>query len=384
MAGCFYTPSMDEAALLRHIYARAGGAEHDAALGGPGDDCAVVDLGGDRACLLTTDQLIEGRHFEPGTPIEQIAWKAMARAVSDIAACAGEPVCALATGAMPDGYAHADALFDAMHRAAIELGCPLVGGDVARAGADGGVHLTTTLIGRVHATRGAVLRSGARSGDAVVVSGCLGGSFDARVDGDGVAHHLGFTPRVEAARRAADMLGDDLHAMMDLSDGLGVDVARLAEASGVMIEIDAAALPVDVRAHPRFGPQQMPIGLRHMRSQRLFKGVELQSKARPKGQKPRRLDTADHIQGRLPRAFCSGARIRNRRLERERILQACRLITGFASGFTFAQNGLGKGLILLFKLAQDDSVKHQSQGFHRQAPAPKQNLEAVLSADQPR
>ena len=244
MAGCFYTPSMDEAALLRHIYARAGGAEHDAVLVGPGDDCAVVDLGGDRACLLTTDQLIEGRHFEPGTPIEQIAWKAMARSVSDIAACAGEPVCALATGAMPDGYAHAAALFDAMHRAAIELGCPLVGGDVARAGADGGVHLTTTLIGRVHATRGAVLRSGARSGDAVVVTGCLGGSFDARVDGDGVAHHLGFTPRVEAARRAADMLGDDLHAMMDLSDGLGVDVARLAEAAGVMSEIDAAALPV--------------------------------------------------------------------------------------------------------------------------------------------
>lgn len=237
---------MDEAQLLAHIYARSQSAQHDRVSVGPGDDCAVVDCGGDRAVLLTTDQLIEGRHFIPDTHQEHIAWKALARSVSDIAACAGQPICALATCALPAGYENPDALFDAMHKAAQEMNCPLVGGDIAFTTEDQSapLHISTTVVGCVHAERGAVLRSGAKPGDAIVITGTIGGSFDRRLTSRGVPHHLGFMPRVSEARALADVVRGGLHAMMDVSDGLGVDAGRLALASGVSIDLNAESLPI--------------------------------------------------------------------------------------------------------------------------------------------
>lgn len=235
---------MRESELLANIAARSAGLASAFAqvAVGPGDDCAVVRMGTSEL-LLTVDQVIAGRHFRPGTPLDLVARKAIARSISDIAAMAGTPVCALATGALPPDFpqADADALFGSMKKWAEHWKCPLVGGDIATLGsASDPMVLTVTVIGATHEMRGAVLRSGAQPGDGVYVTGALGGSFDPST---GLGKHLTFEPRVSEARQLANELGRDLHAMMDLSDGLGRDAARMARASGVQIQIESDALP---------------------------------------------------------------------------------------------------------------------------------------------
>ena len=115
------------------------------------------------------------------------------------------------------------------------FGCPLIGGDIARVA--GPTVLTCTVVGAAHPARGAVLRSGARVGDGVYLTGALGGSFAS-------GRHLTFTPRVREAAELCDALGEDLTAMMDVSDGLGRDAARIGEASGACLEIEASAIPM--------------------------------------------------------------------------------------------------------------------------------------------
>jgi len=224
---------MRESELLEHI-ARASSDLGGDVLVGPGDDAAVVRVGGE-TLLLTVDQLVEGRHYEPGTPHGRVAHKAIARSVSDIAAMGGRPRFALATAALPAGYEGAAGLFDLMREAASGMGCPLVGGDIAST--DGPALFTTTVVGTPHPERGAVLRSGARAGDGVFVTGAVGGAVAS-------GRHLTFTPRVEEAAAIIGMLGEELHAMIDLSDGLGRDAARVARASGVRVEIEAALVPL--------------------------------------------------------------------------------------------------------------------------------------------
>lgn len=235
---------MNESALLAAIAARSvgmGGA-FPRVIEGPGDDCAVVRAHGG-AVLLTVDQLVEGRHFRAGTPLDLVARKAIARSVSDIAAMAGTPTAALATGAMRAGFpqAQADELCARLKHWSEHWGCPLVGGDIASSsGGSDPLVLTVTVMGEVHATRGAVLRRTAMVGDGVYVTGTLGGSFDAAT---GLGRHLTFEPRVREAAALADVLGERLHAMMDVSDGLGRDAGRMARASGVCLSLDAGALP---------------------------------------------------------------------------------------------------------------------------------------------
>lgn len=249
---------MRESELLSHIYARSRGlsAAFGQVIVGPGDDCAVIATPSGERLLLKVDQLVSGRHFRPipATPIDLVARKAIARAVSDIAAMGGVPTCALAAAMLPPGFAHADELFDAMARWAIHWGCPLVGGDIA-VGSDGAMErrsdgggekagmlvLGVTIIGQPHASRGPVLRSGARPGDAVYVTGVLGGSLDAAT---GLGRHLTFEPRLAEATWLCDHLGERLHAMMDVSDGLGRDAARLGAASDACLELDSALLPL--------------------------------------------------------------------------------------------------------------------------------------------
>jgi thiamine-monophosphate kinase len=226
-----------ESELLRHIYRRS--ATLDAALGdaleiGPGDDCAAVRVGVG-TLLLTVDQLVEGRHYTPETPLELVARKCIARSVSDIAAMGGTPLAALATGALSDAFDRENELFDAMHRWATELGCPLIGGDIART--SGPTVLTCTVLGTPHPQRGAVTRAGARPGDGVYIAGRIGNSFAS-------GRHLTFAPQVAEGRWLCDTVGNDLHAMLDVSDGVGRDAARIAEASGVGIELDASLLPL--------------------------------------------------------------------------------------------------------------------------------------------
>lgn len=189
--------------------------------------------------LLKTDQVVAGRHFRVDTPVDLIARKAVARAVSDIAACGGTPLAALAAVTLPNGYAEADALFDAAATWAGKFGCPLVGGDIATV--DGPLVLSISVLGRPHVIRGPVLRSGARAGDGVYVTGSLGGSFEKET---GLGKHLMFEPRIVEAAYLCETLGVHLHAMMDVSDGVGRDAARLAEASGVGIELHEETLPL--------------------------------------------------------------------------------------------------------------------------------------------
>ncbi len=225
---------MREQALLAHIAART--APHPLVMIGPGDDCAVVASAGDCPLLVTTDQVIAGRHFREGEDLTLVARKAVCRSLSDIAAMAGTPRWAVATGAIPAGMSQLDAqtLTDALHATAGAFNCPIVGGDIAAT--DGPLVITVTIAGTPHTTRGPVLRSTAQPGDHLYVTGALGGSLPSR-------RHLTFTPRLIEAQWLATLLGNDLHAMMDLSDGLGIDSARLATASGVTIAIDAPRLP---------------------------------------------------------------------------------------------------------------------------------------------
>jgi thiamine-monophosphate kinase len=151
---------------------------------------------------------------------------------------AGTPLGAVCAAALPGRYTLADELFDAAHRAALALRCPLVGGDIAVTEAEH-PSLTVTVFGAPHAGRGPVLRSTARPGDLLFVSGSLGGAWRR-----GGKRHLTFTPRVELAAAIASAVGDGLTAMIDLSDGLGIDAGRLAAASGVRIDIEGERVPI--------------------------------------------------------------------------------------------------------------------------------------------
>lgn len=196
---------------------------------GPGDDCAALRaFPNDPAAslLITVDQLIESRHFTPETPLDLIARKAIARSVSDIAACAGTPAWSLATGALPTTFPtdKARELIDALNRWARHFACPIVGGDLASTPPGTPLHLSITVAGTPHPTRGAVLRSAAKPGDALWITGAVGNSFAS-------GRHITFQPRIREAQWLADTLGPDLHAMIDLSDGLGRDASRIARAS---------------------------------------------------------------------------------------------------------------------------------------------------------
>lgn len=236
---------MRETDLLHHVRdtARRLLADRPDVIVGPGDDCAVVRTSGG-VLLLKTDQIVEHRHVAAGTPLDLVARKAIARTVSDIAAMGGTPRYALVGAALPRHYPQANAqlLADALHRWGLHFGCPVVGGDVATLpGEKDPFVLCVSIVGEPH-PRGPVLRSGAKPGDTLCVTGAIGNSFRS-------GRHLTFEPRVAEAAWLASTLGDALGAMIDISDGVGLDAARIARASNVMIEIDAPRL----RIHPDAG-----------------------------------------------------------------------------------------------------------------------------------
>ena len=192
-----------------------------------GDDCAVLPGGG----LLTCDPVIENTHYLPTTPPYRVGWKAMARNLSDIAAMAGQPRFAVVSiGIRPrTPVRYVTDLYRGLRAAAKKFNCEIVGGDTARVRGD--QFVVVTLLG--HADR-PVLRSGARVGDSIFLTGRLGGSFR-------TGKHLTFTPRIREAQWLARHYR--LHAMMDISDGLASDLHRLVESSRVGVEIFAAKIP---------------------------------------------------------------------------------------------------------------------------------------------
>src|SRR5439155_1949594 len=205
---------------------------------GAGDDCAVLDLGrGDRLLLFKTDAVVEGIHFTSDAPPEKIGNKALGRALSDIAAMAGTPSAALITLALPRGFDadFVERIYAGIHALARRHDVAIVGGETTTNPER--TLIAVALLGWVPRGK-AVLRSGAEVGDAIFVTGELGGSLTGK--------HLEFEPRLAEARWLAQHFS--LHAMIDVSDGLAGDLRHILKASRVGAELLAPAIPISREA----------------------------------------------------------------------------------------------------------------------------------------
>lgn len=200
---------------------------------GIGDDAAVLKASS-APWLVTTDMLLDGSHFnlaEAGA--RRVGRKAMAVNLSDIAAMAGRPVAAVVSAGLPRGAgpALAEELYEGLREMADAFDTAIIGGDTNSWNA--GLVLSVTVLGEATA-KGPVLRGGARPGDWLLVTGALGGSLSGK--------HLDFTPRVNEALLLHEHA--ELHAMIDISDGLAADVHHICEESGCGAVLRAESIPI--------------------------------------------------------------------------------------------------------------------------------------------
>lgn len=202
-----------------------------------GDDCAVLDVGAPQFLLFKTDAVVEGIHFGRDASPERVGHKALARCLSDIAAMAGRPTAALVTLALPKKFdvTEVERLYAGMNALATEHLVAIVGGETTASPGD--MLISIAMIGTVEKER-CMLRSRAKQGDAVFVTGKLGGSIHGK--------HLDFEPRLREARWLAENFS--LHSMIDLSDGLASDLRHILKASGVGAELLASAIPISREA----------------------------------------------------------------------------------------------------------------------------------------
>jgi thiamine-monophosphate kinase len=219
---------------------------------GIGDDAALWKSKPGFLSVLTSDWFLEGSHFlREKHPADSVGWKCLARAASDIAAMGGTPRCFLLNLAMP-GEATGKWLSEflgGLRRAAKSLQCVLAGGDTTRSKR---ILINVTVVGEIREGQ-RVLRSGARPGDLLYVSGTLGEAESGlrllRKSRDpvnsrdaAIRKHLYPKPRVNLGRWLAER--KLATAMMDISDGLSSDLKRLCAASGVGAEIEPSKLPL--------------------------------------------------------------------------------------------------------------------------------------------
>lgn len=205
---------------------------------GIGDDCAVVRTGRHDAfdLLLKSDPVIEGVHFTSHNNARDVGHKALGRVLSDIAAMGGDPLWVLVDLVTPEtvSVARIEGMYRGMASLARRHGVVIVGGDTSRGKT---LELHVFAVGRV--ARGkAILRSGAKPGDILFVTGRLGGSLQGR--------HLRFEPRLDEGKWLVAQ--GWARAMMDLSDGLATDLRRMMAASGTGAVIEGARVPVSAAA----------------------------------------------------------------------------------------------------------------------------------------
>lgn len=201
---------------------------------GPGDDCAVLDLGvPGQFVLFKTDAVVEGIHFTHEAAPQQIGHKALARCLSDVAAMAGTPTAGLITLALPEEFdpKFVEAIYEGMNALARRHQVAIAGGETTTNPER--ILISIALLGTVAKDK-CLHRAGARPGDAIFVTGQLGGSLAGR--------HFEFEPRLVEARWLAEHFS--IRAMIDLSDGLAGDLRHILNASKVGAELLKSAIPI--------------------------------------------------------------------------------------------------------------------------------------------
>jgi len=198
---------------------------------GPGDDAAVINQRGKKLTLFTCDMLVEGVHFKRKANPRQIGHKALAVNISDIAAMGGFPTHAVVSLGLPRGIdlAFIDKIFSGMKTLADKFNVNIVGGDVNESDK---LIISIALLGEASKNQ-LVLRSGAKLGDVIIVTGTLGGS--------GSGRHLKFIPRVKESLFLTENFR--ISSMIDISDGLSLDLLRIARASEVGAVIYESLIP---------------------------------------------------------------------------------------------------------------------------------------------
>jgi thiamine-monophosphate kinase len=248
---------LPEKALIAQIRRMVGpsirgrnGGRNRAVLTGIGDDCAVLRVLAGRDSLVTTDFTLEGIHFRcDWHPPESVGHRCLARGLSDIAAMGGEPVAVFLSLALPRdlGQAWVGRFARSLISLAEKHGATIAGGDTAES--PDGILADIIVVGTVPKGK-AILRSGAKEGDRIYVSGELGGSTAAVVRMRGgrkkvrprdYVRHFYPEPRVELGRVLREK--KLASAMIDTSDGLSTDLAHICEESGVGAEIDSSLIP---------------------------------------------------------------------------------------------------------------------------------------------
>ena len=218
---------------------------------GIGDDCAVLRVPPDHEALVTTDFSLEGVHFRrEWHAAESVGHRCLARGLSDVAAMGGEPIAAFVSLALPRDLPQSwvNGFSKGLLKLADSAGVSLGGGDTAQS--PGGILADVMVLGSVPRGK-AILRSGARAGDGIYVSGELGGSAATlaqmmssskhKLNPNHFPQHFSPQPRLALGRMLRER--GLASAMIDISDGLSTDLSHICEESGVGAEILAHAIP---------------------------------------------------------------------------------------------------------------------------------------------